>query len=210
MKHFLQATVEGLRLELEMPFPVSPSKPVASGFFQYKEYFWSWVLVSCSGGHISSPDEAKKATCRQTFNLIPFATWKMWDLIQKNSWARVIYNKMLPSEGLHWPYKPCEWIFGVLPSLSGISSTLCFAVHSLWSAFIHILVHKHTFNVPLQNCFLPILTLLHHPRAASGWKIIENIKISLSFKEKKNKKSLLECFFFELRSPRDASATGAF
>lgn len=28
--------------------------------------------------------------------------------------------------------------------------------------------------------------------------------------KKENKKSLLECFFFELRSPRDASATGTF
>lgn len=180
-----------------MPFSVSPSKPVASGFFQYEEYYQSWILVSCSGGHISSPDEGKKATCRQTFSLIPVATWKMWDLIQENSWARVIYNKMLPSEGLHWPYKPYEWIFVLLPSLSGISSTRCFAVRFLQSAFIHILVHKHTFNVPLWNCFPPILKILHYPRAASGWKIIENIKTSLPFKEKK-KKVIAGMFLFQI------------
>lgn len=113
VKHFLPAIAEGGRLDLEMPFPISPSKLVASDFFQYPGILE--VLDSCSGVHMSSLDDGNQATFRQAFSLISAATWKMWDLIQKNSWAAVIYKQTIPSEGLHWPYKLCEWTCGLLP-----------------------------------------------------------------------------------------------
>jgi len=57
VKHFLPAIVEGGRLVLEMPFPMLPSRAIASDFFQCLEI--SEVIYS--GGHISSLDEGNQS-----------------------------------------------------------------------------------------------------------------------------------------------------
>lgn len=60
----------------------------------------------------------------------------------------------------------------------------CFAVHFLWSAFIHILLHKHTFKVPFEIISCPYLKLHIILGQQLDKKIIETIKISFSFKGK--------------------------
>lgn len=54
VKHFLAAIAEGGGLELEKSSPKSPSRLGAPDFFQHREFRSSWILVSCSGGHVLS------------------------------------------------------------------------------------------------------------------------------------------------------------